>query len=232
MRNELLHAYLIHYRKYREKSYIIHTFSEEHGRVDGILRQTPPPQYQLLQLQATGKNELKNFSHLELSKLPTFLTGDAFFVGFYLNELILRLCPAEQEMKATFLQYQMSLEGLRLLSQSHQQDIDLRQILRQFEYVLLQDLGYLVDFGQDFKFEPILEHIHYSFNLNEGFVPSMPNNQTFAGSQIMTMQNYDDGLFNIEQLNFLSRLYRQILNSLLGEKPLRSRQLWIQHKQK
>ena len=44
MRNELLHGYLIHHRKYRDRSHIVHLFTQEHGRVDGILRQTPPPQ--------------------------------------------------------------------------------------------------------------------------------------------------------------------------------------------
>lgn len=40
MRNEVLHGYLIHHRKYREKSHIVHLFTQEYGRVDGILRQT------------------------------------------------------------------------------------------------------------------------------------------------------------------------------------------------
>ncbi len=43
MRNEVLHGYMIHHRKYREKSHIVHLFTQEYGRVDGILRQTPPP---------------------------------------------------------------------------------------------------------------------------------------------------------------------------------------------
>ncbi|MGE8551409.1 MAG: recombination protein O N-terminal domain-containing protein, partial [Acinetobacter calcoaceticus] len=41
MRNEVLHGYMIHHRKYREKSHIVHLFTQEYGRVDGILRQTP-----------------------------------------------------------------------------------------------------------------------------------------------------------------------------------------------
>ena len=60
MRNEVLHGYLIHHRKYREKAILcIYLHKEEYGRVDGILRQTPPPQYQPIRLQTTGKSELK-----------------------------------------------------------------------------------------------------------------------------------------------------------------------------
>ena len=98
MRNEVLHGYLIHHRKYREKSHIVHLFTQEYGRVDGILRQTPPPQYQPIRLQATGKSELKNFTKLEILNQPVFFHGDAFFAGFYLNEIVLRLCPLEEAM--------------------------------------------------------------------------------------------------------------------------------------
>ena len=74
MRNEVLHGYLIHHRKYREKSHIVHLFTQEYGRVDGILRQIPPPQYQPIRIQATGKSELKNLRILfnNLSSLYFF----------------------------------------------------------------------------------------------------------------------------------------------------------------
>lgn len=82
MRNEVLHGYLIHHRKYREKSHIVHLFTQEHGRVDGILRQTPPPQFQPIQLQASGKSELKNLSKLEIQQQPIFFMAMPFFVVF------------------------------------------------------------------------------------------------------------------------------------------------------
>lgn len=232
MRNELLNGYVIHHRKYREKSYIIHIFSEEYGRVDGILRQVPPPQYQPIRVYATGKGELKNFSHLELSYQPVFLTGDAFFVGFYLNELLLKLSPVEQDMPQTFHQYQKSIEILKILNQSPQMDLELRQMLRQFEYVFLQDLGYLVNYESDSMNEEIQEHCAYRFSINDGFVPCMPDKNAFSGKQILTMHNDFENGFSIEQLNFLNKLHRLMINDLLGDKPLKSRQLWIQHKQK
>ena len=40
--NEVLHGYMIHHRKYREKKSYCASFTQEYGRVDGILRQTPP----------------------------------------------------------------------------------------------------------------------------------------------------------------------------------------------
>ncbi|WP_312049337.1 DNA repair protein RecO [Acinetobacter courvalinii] len=233
MRNEVLHGYLIHHRKYREKSHIVHLFTQEYGRVDGILRQIPPPQYQPICLQATGKSELKNFTKLEILNQPVFFHGDAFFAGFYLNEIVLRLCPLEEAMPQTFEQYQLTLLQLQQLASHEQASLFLRQILRQFEHVLLQELGYAIDFSVDANQQQILPLRHYQFQLNDGFLPvAQASRSTLSGTLIASMQNYEDGQdFSHEQLKLLGKLYRQMISSLLGDRPLKSRQLWIQSTQ-
>jgi DNA repair protein RecO (recombination protein O) len=233
MRNEVLHGYLIHHRKYREKSHIVHLFTQEYGRVDGILRQIPPPQYQPICLQATGKSELKNFTKLEILNQPVFFHGDAFFAGFYLNEIVLRLCPLEEALPQTFEQYQLTLLQLQQLASHQQASLFLRQILRQFEHVLLQELGYAIDFSVDANQQDILPLRHYQFQLNDGFLPvAQASRSTLSGTLIASMQNYEDGQdFSHEQLQLLGKLYRQMISSLLGDRPLKSRQLWIQSTQ-
>lgn len=233
MRNEELHGYLIHHRKYRERSHIVHLFTQEHGRVDGILRQTPPPQYQPICLQASGKSDLKNFTKLEIVNQPVFFFGDAFFSGFYLNELILRLCPVEVEMPQTFVQYHLVLQQLQQLAQHENPHIFLRQILRQFEHALLEELGYALDFSTDAQQHEIQQTQHYIFQLNEGFIPTAQQSRsTLAGQQILSMRDYEKRRdFNPEQLQLLAQLYRQMITSLLGERPLKSRQLWVQNTQ-
>ena len=233
MRNEVLHGYLIHNRKYREKSHIVHLFTQEYGRVDGILRQTPPPQYQPIRLQATGKSELKNFTKLEILNQPVFFHGDAFFAGFYLNEIVLRLCPLEEAMPQTFEQYQLTLLQLQQLASHKQASLFLRQILRQFEHVLLQELGYAIDFSVDASQQDIQVNQHYQFQINDGFLPvSRASRSTLEGALITSMQSYEDGQdFSHEQLQLLGKLYRQMISSLLGDRPLKSRQLWIQSTQ-
>lgn len=233
MRNEVLHGYLIHHRKYREKSHIVHLYTQEYGRVDGILRQTPPPQYQPIRLQASGKSELKNFTKLEILNQPVFFHGDAFFAGFYLNEILLRLCPLEEAMLRTFEQYQLTLLQLQQLASHESAALFLRQILRQFEHVLLQELGYAIDFSVDASQQEILPLQHYQFQLNDGFIPvAQASRSTIPGSLIATMQSYQDEQdFSHEQLQLLGKLYRQMISSLLGDRPLKSRQLWIQSTQ-
>ena len=233
MRNEVLHGYLIHHRKYREKSHIVHLYTQEYGRVDGIIRQIPPPQYQPIRLQASGKSELKNFTKLEILNQPVFFHGDAFFAGFYLNEILLRLCPLEEAMPHTFEQYQLTLLQLQQLASHESAALFLRQILRQFEHVLLQELGYAIDFSVDAGQQEVLPLQHYQFQLNDGFIPvAQASRSTIAGSLIATMQSYQDGQdFSHEQLQLLGKLYRQMISSLLGDRPLKSRQLWIQSTQ-
>ena len=233
MRNEVLHGYLIHHRKYRERSHIVHLFTQEHGRVDGILRQTPPPQYQPICLQASGKSELKNFTKLEIVNQPIFFFGDAFFSGFYLNEILLRLCPLEVQMEQSFAQYAHTLTQLQQLAQQTDPNQFLKQILRQFEHELLEDLGYALDFSTDANQLEIQASLNYIFQLNEGFIPTaQASRATLNGQQILSMCQYEKGRdFGLEQLQLLTKLYRQMISSLLGDRPLKSRQLWIQNTQ-
>ena len=233
MRNEVLHGYLIHHRKYRERSHIVHLFTQEHGRVDGILRQTPPPQYQPICLQASGKSELKNFTKLEIVNQPIFFFGDAFFSGFYLNEILLRLCPLEVQMEQSFAQYAHTLTQLQQLAQQANPNQFLKQILRQFEHELLEDLGYALDFSTDANQLEIQVSLNYIFQLNEGFIPTaQASRATLNGQQILSMCQYEKGRdFGLEQLQLLTKLYRQMISSLLGDRPLKSRQLWIQNTQ-
>ena len=233
MRNEVLHGYLIHHRKYRERSHIVHLFTQEHGRVDGILRQTPPPQYQPICLQASGKSELKNFTKLEIVNQPIFFFGDAFFSGFYLNEILLRLCPLEVQMEQSFAQYAHTLTQLQQLAQQANPNQFLKQILRQFEHELLEDLGYALDFSTDANQLEIQASLNYIFQLNEGFIPTaQASRATLNGQQILSMCQYEKGRdFGLQQLQLLTKLYRQMISSLLGDRPLKSRQLWIQNTQ-
>ena len=233
MRNEVLHGYLIHHRKYRERSHIVHLFTEEHGRVDGILRQSPPPQYQPITLSASGKSELKNFSGLEILNQPVFFHGDAFFSGFYLNEILLRLCPLEESMPETFAQYHQTLLHLQQMSSHPQPALFLRQILRQFEFSLLEELGYPLDYNTDAAQNEIVIQQRYQFQLADGFIPvAHHSSASLGGEQILSMAQYEKGRdFNQEQLQFLSKLFRQMISALMGDRPLKSRQLWIQNTQ-
>lgn len=231
MRNEILHGYLIHSRKYRERSHIVHLFSTEYGRIDGVLRQTLPPLFQPIELQASGRSELKTFSKVEIDKQPIFLQGNALFCGFYLNELLLKLCLLEDPYPRTYQKYHQTISQLQYLSSYRNDPLFLKTLLRQFESVLLTELGYEIDFSVDHEGKLIDLNQHYMFEMGKGFYLQYHTN-AFSGFDICSVSQTDiQKELNIQQLNFLGRLYRQLMSALLGDRPLKSRQLWIQHHQ-
>ena len=136
-------------------------------------------------------------------------------------------------MQQTFVLYHQTLQQLQLLAQQENPNLFLRQILRQFEHALLEELGYALDFTTDAQQHDIQAAQHYLFQLNDGFIPTAQQSRaTLTGEQILSMRDYEKGRdFNREQLQLLAQLYRQMISSLLGDRPLKSRQLWIQNTQ-
>lgn len=230
MRNQRLQGYLIHARKYRERSYIIHFFSHEYGRVDGVVRQSIPPLFQPVILNASGRSDLKNFNQIEIQNQPVFLQGEAYFCGFYLNELLLKLSPLEEALPNIYLQYHKTIHELQYLADYRQDQVFLKQLLRQFEQVFLKELGYDIDFRLDYLGCPISEQKSYEFVFTQGFVETKKNN-SFQGQDILSLSNLAQPTFNAIQLFILGRLYKITINHLLGDRPLKSRQLWLQYNQ-
>lgn len=229
MRHENLTGFALHQRKYRERSYILHFFSEKFGRVDGVIRQVPPSLYHYASLQANGKSELKNFSQLDVQGQPFYLQHRALFAGFYLNEVLLRLLPLEEPMPETYQAYQDVLTSLKILPIQDTGDQTLKLILRQFETIFLNELGYQLDYTQDAIGQEIVPHLRYQFIPKEGFVIST-SLQAFLGQDLLKLA--EDEQIHSENMTLVGKLYRTLFNDLLGNKPLKSRQLWISQQQR
>ncbi len=136
-------------------------------------------------------------------------------------------------MPKTYQQYGKTLTQLQLLSTQSNPNQFLKQILRQFEHILLEELGYAIDFSVDANQSEIHPLQHYYFQINEGFSPAVKASRaSLSGQQILSMLSYQNGGdFNEEQLQLLTKLYRQVITALMGDRPLKSRQLWIQNSQ-
>lgn len=224
MRHQDLTGFALHQRKYRERSYILHFFTEKFGRIDGVIRQIPPSLYHLANLQANGKSELKNFTQLDVQGQPFYLQHRALFAGFYLNEILLRLLPLEEPMPETYQAYIQALEQLKILPQQDQGDLTLKLILRQFETILLNELGYQLDYSQDALGQEIQPQFIYHFVPQEGFVQSSSQQGVF-GQDLLKLAA--DEQIHSENVGLLGKLYRSLITDLLGNKPLKSRQLWV-----
>lgn len=223
MRQQVLHGYVLHQRPYRENSRLVHLLTLEYGRVDGVLRQTPPPLYQPILLYASGKSALKSFSKLEWIGSPKHLQGAALFAGFYVNELLVRLAPLEEASSQLFAAYVSLLEDLQQLSAEDPGRYWLMQALRQFEQVLLAELGYAIRFDVDVLGMPIQPTQYYRYDLGEGFSPSGSGE---LGAQLLALSQSVNEL-SPDSVAILTRVYRRVISALLGDRPLKSRELWI-----
>lgn len=133
-------AYVLHSRAYRESSALV-DFLTPQGRLRAVLRGARGKAGSLarpfipLELETRGRGELKNVGRLEAAGIPNLLSGEALFSGLYLNELLIRVLPAEDPHPVIFEQYAMTILALA-------QGRALEPLLRAFEWRLLDELGY------------------------------------------------------------------------------------------
>ena len=228
MRNEPLHGFVLHQRAYHENSKLVNFLSFEAGRVDGVARQSISTLYQPTLLFATGKSSLKSFAKAESVGGAITLTGDALFAGFYLNELLVRLLPHQEPLPEVVTAYATALQAL-----AEQQP--LIATLRRFELVLLEQLGYEIDFQSDWLGQPIVPDSLYRYRQGEGF---SLNSSGETGTSLLAVKDFQSLSMqalptpNTECLAMLTRVLRHALAAQLGDKPLKSRALWIASKPK
>jgi DNA repair protein RecO (recombination protein O) len=223
MRNEPLHGYVLHQRAYRENSKLVNFLSFEAGRIDGVARQSISSLYQPTLLFATGKSSLKSFTKAESAGSAITMIGDALFAGFYLNELLVRLLPHQEALPELVTAYAEALQAL-----SEQQS--LIATLRRFELILLEQLGYAIDFNSDWLGQPINPNALYRYHRGEGFTL---NSSGETGASILAVNSFEASLphpLHHECLSMLTRVLRNALAAQLGDKPLKSRALWIMSK--
>lgn len=140
-------SYLLHATAWKESSLIAQMFSRDYGVVSLVAKGAKRPysalkpvllSFQPLSLSWTGANEIKTLIRAELAGIHT-LSGRALMSAWYMNELILRLLPREDPHPILFDQYRIALQALS------QKDLNVASVLRQFEWLLLQETGYGLD---------------------------------------------------------------------------------------
>ena len=230
-RIELHPAYILHTKPYRDTSLLIDVFSHEYGRLGMVARgvrgsrakKRPALQpFRRMLLSWQSKSDLASLNHWETDGLPTLLTGNGLLSGFYLNELILRLTHRHDPHPVIFEHYQTALQGLA-------QNEGAESCLRRFELALLDELGYglILDHEADTG-AAIDEEQLYCYYLERG-----PVVETGACSGIpingQTLLELASADFRSERsLKQAKQLMRTILRRYLGDKPLKSREVFRQ----
>jgi DNA repair protein RecO (recombination protein O) len=139
----------------------------------------------------------------------------------YTNELLSRLLPEAEKHQKIFDGYWNFLGMI-----NEQSDIEKEYSLRLFENILLKELGYGLEFNKDFKGNPIDSELEYHFQEHNGFVPRADGN--IPGEVLLVVNDGgDNGRLSVNHLSILKKLNRKRLRSILGEKPLKSRELFF-----
>lgn len=220
-------AYVLHQHDWRETSRVVEILSRDHGRLGlvarGARRPTSPWRallrpFQPLLLSWMGGGELGTLIGTESGNVPHKLAGRALLSGFYMNELLLRLLPRQDPQPGLFSQYADALDQLTQATSP---------ALRLFEKHLLAALGYGLNLERDAVTGQLLEtDAMYRYELEQG--PVRVGNAAgsgihVGGGTLLALAKEDLG--QPEQLREARRLLRAALDQLLGERPLKTREV-------
>lgn len=216
-------AYVLHNRAYRETSALVDFLTPE-GRFRAVLRRARGKGGSLarpfvpLEVELRGRSELKTVGRLDSVGVAAWLSGDALFSGLYLNELLIRLLPAEDPHPALFEHYAATLQALAA-------GRPLEPLLRAFEWRLLDELGYAFALDHDTHGDALVPDGLYRLLVDAGlervylFQPGL-----FTGAELAAMAEADWSTPGA--LSAAKRLMRQALAVHLGGRPLVSRELF------
>lgn len=234
MRVDLQPAYILHTRPYRDTSLLIDLLTPDFGRVTAVargVRKNKTPKRQLLNPFSRllvcwqGKTDMKLLTSFESDNHFLTLTANHLYSGFYLNELLVRLLPEMDRHNGLYFAYEQCLFALQRCE-------DIEPLLRDFEFRLLGELGYGLDFGMDARNEC---EIHpqglYECHVHEGFfsaAPDIPEEFLLKGEWLLAIAQGD---YSHPTTRLAAKhLTRRMLKPLLGSRPLNSRALFAQVK--
>ena len=168
---ELTPAFLIHRRMYQGSSLLLDFFTRHYGKIRLVARgarsyKTSLQMFQCLNISYKGRSDLKNLTDWESNDQPRRLLGNDLVLAMYTNELLSRLLPEAEKHQKIFDGY---WNFLRIINE--QSETEKEYSLRLFENLLLEELGYGLEFNKDFKGNPIDSKLEYHFQEHNGFVP-------------------------------------------------------------
>lgn len=223
-------VFVLHSRPYSNTSLIVEFLTRSNGRLPLLARSARglksrykgklQPFSPMLASWA-GRGELMSLGNVELTSSPFRLEGEALFCGFYLNELLIRLLHRDDPHPDIFESYENTLKNLEISA-------NLAKTLRQFEKRLLDQLGYGLSWQVEAQTQKnIIPEGRYQFYSDRGFVPysgSSENPLIFSGKNLLAIadENWDDE----EVLKAAKKIMRLAIGRHLGDRPLRSRELF------
>jgi DNA repair protein RecO (recombination protein O) len=233
-------AYVLHAYPYSETSLVVDVFSRDHGRLPLLARGARRPRsamrgllmaFQPVELGWFGAGEVKTLAKAEWIGGMPLLSGRCLLLGYYLNELLVKMLPREDAHAGLFDAYAAALHALAMGGADAPE-------LRRFEKSLLKELGYGLTLDREAETgERICGEAQYAFQIERGPIKkpqkvgagdtaSWTNGATFRGKTLLDMaaDDYSDPQTRVES----RALMRQLIAHHLGGKPLQSRRVFME----
>ena len=231
-------AFVLHQRPYRNTSVIVDVFSRDYGRLSLIAKGVKQKKsalksilqnFQLLNLSWVRRSDLGVLTAAEFQNPSIEISHDKIYPALYLNELIIRLLQPHDSMPELFDAYSDTLRALN-------DNISTQIILRLFEKQMLHSLGYEIHLSHEAENHNVIEaHKYYSYIPEHGFVEThvdehvkQKRNIHFKGEHLIAFDI--NQIEESETLKTAHRLTHINLKKLLGDKPLKSRELYKAYK--
>ena len=218
-----LSAIILRRRDWRNTSLILDVFTREQGCLGLVARGARSSRsradyepFVLLSLGYTGAGELKTLTSIEGRALG--VDAGNYSMLLYVNELILNLLPRQEPAAEIFDAYLVLLERAR--------DTLDEPELREFEMLLMRELGYFPDLRIDADSGlPVEAGRHYRFVRGSGFVACAANEpDAAAGDLVLAWQQRD---YRDAQVRRLARsVMRAMIDFNLHGKALKSRDVY------
>ncbi len=211
-------AIVLHTRPYRETSLIVSALTLNHGRVSLVGRGARGRRGRSIQPFATarigwsGRSSLGTLTGYESDRQYWF-GGACLASAFYLAELVTRLVAEREAHPRLYAALAWAYENL---------DGSTAVVLRSFEKVLLEDLGYGLDFEQDVDGRPLEVDGHYRLVPDRGFETAADG----VPGHVLTAIGRE-AFHDREVRRAARRLFGEALAVHLGPRPLLSRRLLI-----
>lgn len=222
-------GFILHHHAYRDSSVLLEVLTHRHGRQALVARGVRSAKsrlrgllqpFQPLLLSWQCRAELGTLKQAEAAGPAISLPGQAVFAGFYVNELLLRLVPRGEVDVDCFADYQQVLQGLSQAA--------IEPALRIFEKRLLEQLGYGLMLDCDIDTGAAIEAGQlYHYIPEHGPTLQMSTAQdgwSISGAALLALAT--ETFTDDESLKQARRLLQQTLRLYLGDKPLKTREVF------
>jgi len=235
MRVESEPGFILHTIPYRETSLLVDIFTLNHGRLRCVAKGFRKPNkkgiaktlfpYTEHHFQWQGRGELKTLTQADPIQAPVFLKQESLFVGLYINELLYKLLHQNDPHQSLYEFYR------QLMTQQSTSEIQ-QPVLRRFEMLLLEELGYgLVLDAEAETGQAVSADSLYYYIPDQGLKliqdQTADNLHAFSGADIIAL--CQGQLEQQSVLRAAKKLTRQVIDFYLDGKELNSRELYRQH---